>query len=105
MANDLSLSLQIHARLLLRILQCECAYGAMLPAEHSLCAEYGVSRGTIRLEHTILPVKQVVRQSYDAALGTQIRDDALPIISDHATLYPKEVIIRVPALTVPLRSN
>jgi len=86
MPNDLSLSLQIHARLQRRILQCEWAYRALLPPEHSLWAEYGVFRGTIRLEHTILPVKLVVRQSYGAALDTQIRDEALPIVSDHATL-------------------
>jgi hypothetical protein len=83
MPNDLSLSLQTHARLQPRILQCEWAYEAMLPPEDSLCVEYGVSRVTLRLEHTILPVKL---QSYGAALGTQIRDEALPIVSDHPTL-------------------
>ncbi len=49
MTNGLPLKLQIHARLQQRILQGEWAYGAMLPSEHELCAEYGVSRGTIRL--------------------------------------------------------
>ena len=45
---DLPLYLQLRMSLEQRILNGEWGYGAMLPAEHELCAEYGVSRGTLR---------------------------------------------------------
>jgi len=47
-SNELPLYLQIHVRLQQRIVGCEWGYGAMLPSEHELCAEYGISRGTMR---------------------------------------------------------
>ncbi len=62
MPGKLSLSLQIHARLQQRILQGEWAYGAMLLSEHELCAEYGVSRGTIRLALTELEKEGLIRR-------------------------------------------
>ena len=45
---EIPLYVQIHARLQQRILGGEWGYGAMLPSEHELCAEYGISRGTMR---------------------------------------------------------
>ena len=45
---EIPLYMQIHARLQQRILGGEWGYGAMLPSEHELCAEYGISRGTMR---------------------------------------------------------
>ncbi len=62
MPGKLSLSLQIHARLQQRILQGEWAYGAMLSSEHELCAEFGVSRGTIRLALTELEKEGLIRR-------------------------------------------
>jgi len=47
-SNELPLYLQIHVRLQQRILGGEWGYGAMLPSEHGLCAEYRISRGTMR---------------------------------------------------------
>jgi len=47
-SGDLPLYLQLRMSLEQRILNGEWGYGAMLPAEHELCAEYGVSRGTLR---------------------------------------------------------
>ena len=62
MPGKIPLSLQIHARLQRRILQGEWAYGAMLPTEHALCSEYGVSRGTIRLALTELENEGLIRR-------------------------------------------
>ncbi len=62
MPGSLPLSLQIHTRLQQRILQGEWAYGAMLPSEHELCAEYGVSRGTIRLALADLEKEGLIRR-------------------------------------------
>ena len=56
------LSLQIHARLQQRILQGEWAYGAVLPSEYELCAEYGVSRGTVRVALDELEKEGLIRR-------------------------------------------
>ena len=62
MSGKIPLSLQIHARLQQRILQGEWAYGAMLSSENELCAEYGVSRGTIRLTLAELEKEGLIRR-------------------------------------------
>jgi DNA-binding LacI/PurR family transcriptional regulator len=62
MARSFPLSIQIHTRLQQRILQGEWAYGAVLPSEHELCAEYGVSRGTIRLVLAELEKEGLIRR-------------------------------------------
>lgn len=48
LTNGLPLYQQIHARMQQRILGGEWAFGSMLPSEHGLGAEYGISRGTVR---------------------------------------------------------
>ena len=47
-SRDVPLYLQLRTLLQQRIASGEWGPGAMLPAEHVLCAEYGVSRGTLR---------------------------------------------------------
>lgn len=47
-SRDVPLYLQLRMLLQQRIASGEWGPGAMLPAEHALCAEYGVSRGTLR---------------------------------------------------------
>ncbi len=62
MNTSLPLSLQIHDRLQRRILNGEWAYGALLPSEHELCAEYGISRGTVRLVLAELEKEGLIRR-------------------------------------------
>ncbi len=62
MTGNLPLSIQIHTRLYQRILKGEWAYGAMLPSEFELCAEYGVSRGTIRQALAKLEKEGLIRR-------------------------------------------
>lgn len=47
-SREVPLYLQLRTLLQQRIASGEWGPGAMLPAEHDLCAEYGVSRGTLR---------------------------------------------------------
>jgi GntR family transcriptional regulator of arabinose operon len=53
---------QIHARLQERILGGEWAFGAMLPSENELGAEYGISRGTVRQVLAELEKESLIRR-------------------------------------------
>jgi GntR family transcriptional regulator, arabinose operon transcriptional repressor len=61
-SNEIPLYMQIRARLQQRILGGEWGYGAMLPSEHELCADYGISRGTMRQALAALEKEGLIRR-------------------------------------------
>lgn len=60
--QSLPLYLQIHHQLQQRILGGEWSYGAMLPSENDLCAEYAIARGTIRQVLAELEKESLIRR-------------------------------------------
>jgi GntR family transcriptional regulator of arabinose operon len=92
MPNELSLSLQIHARLQQRILQGEWASGAMLPSENELCSEYNVSRGTLRLALAELEKEGLIRRK--RGRGTFV--DRLPHTEPASRLSGRSISFIVP---------